>query len=183
MLMPNVENATSTTILKSVGHDKRKHGCHGLSTSSYILYRKKTMLNIRPETLPGVYHGSIQRWVLKRVELTGFTHGFTLLRFVLNCTQKRKTGYFKVSFKNGVIHQADAYPDTCTPIQLCTQPYRIQLCVHLGTTQPRTVRVLRTLGEYTRAVASCVYPVVLECTRVLYHYEVENYISVDRVRF
>ena len=33
MLMPNVENATSTTILKSVGHDKRKHGCHGLSAS------------------------------------------------------------------------------------------------------------------------------------------------------
>ena len=33
MLMPDLENATSTTILKSVGHDKRKHGCHGLSTS------------------------------------------------------------------------------------------------------------------------------------------------------
>jgi hypothetical protein len=33
MLMPNVENVTWTTILKSVGHDKRKHGCHGLSTS------------------------------------------------------------------------------------------------------------------------------------------------------
>ena len=58
------------------------------------------MLNIRPETLPGVYLGSIQARVLKRVT------GFTLLRLVLKGTQKSKTGYFKVSCKNGVTHQA-----------------------------------------------------------------------------
>jgi hypothetical protein len=66
------------------------------------------MLNIRPETLPGVYHGSIQRWVLKRVTSS------TLLRFVSKCTQKRKTGYFKVRFKNGVIHQAATAVDVTT---------------------------------------------------------------------
>ena len=58
------------------------------------------MLNIWPETTPGVYPLSIQAGVLKRVA------GFTLLRLILKGTQKRKTGYFKVSFKNGVIHQA-----------------------------------------------------------------------------
>jgi hypothetical protein len=61
---------------------------------------ENTVLNIRPETAPGVYLGSIQARALKRVT------GFTLLRLVLKGTQKRKTGYFKVSFKNGVIHQA-----------------------------------------------------------------------------
>ena len=58
------------------------------------------MLNILPETIPGVYLGSTQARVLKRVT------GFTLLTSVLKGTQKGKTGYFKVSFKNGVIHQA-----------------------------------------------------------------------------
>ena len=58
------------------------------------------MLNIRSETKPGVHLGSIQARVLKRVT------GFTLLTLVLKVTQKGKTGYFQVSFKNGLIHQA-----------------------------------------------------------------------------
>ena len=63
------------------------------------------LINILPETPPGVYYsgymyGSIQQWVLKKVT------GSTLFWVRFKQYSQRKTGYFKVNFKNGGIHQS-----------------------------------------------------------------------------
>jgi hypothetical protein len=52
------------------------------------------MLNIRPEILPGLYHGSIDTTMgTQKSNLF-----YSVLRLVLKYTQKRKAGYFKVRF-------------------------------------------------------------------------------------